>query len=269
MFTDSERVEKIIYRDKANQAYLEEAKEYVMTADYHTHTTFSHGNGSAEDNIKAAISRGLREIAISDHGPGHKFYGVDLNKYSLDAFGFQLEELRQKYPEIKIHWSVEANIVDNGRNNLDIEEGVDFDFLNAGYHYGIPKAKCISNFIYAHGFKIKALGEKLKAFNTEMTIKALEKNKIKILTHPGDKGPFDILELAKCCAKMGTWMEISSRHSHLTVDEIKIAMTVPDVKFVVSSDAHRPENVGDYLGGVAKALEAGLDMNRIVNIKKR
>lgn len=39
-----------------------------ILGDYHTHTVFSHGHGSIEDNVKAAIKMGLKEIAITDHG---------------------------------------------------------------------------------------------------------------------------------------------------------------------------------------------------------
>ena len=39
-----------------------------------------------------------------------------------------------------------------------------------------------------------------------------------------------------------------------------------DVGFVVSSDAHTPGRVGDVSEGIKRALEAGLDPERIVNI---
>lgn len=47
-----------------------------ILGDYHTHTVFSHGHGSIEDNVKAAIKMGLKEIAITDHGFSHNSYGV-------------------------------------------------------------------------------------------------------------------------------------------------------------------------------------------------
>ena len=62
-------------------------------------------------------------------------------------------------------------------------------------------------------------------------------------------------------------MEISTHHPHLTVDEIKTAMK-ENVKFVISSDAHNPERVGDYAGGLERAEAAGLDLSRIVNLEK-
>ena len=46
--------------------------EYKMLFDYHTHTTFSHGKGSIEDNVKEAVKKGLKAIAITDHGPGQR-----------------------------------------------------------------------------------------------------------------------------------------------------------------------------------------------------
>ena len=59
---------------------------YRMVFDYHTHTTYSHGvivphgKGTVEENVQAAIERGLEELAISDHGPGHVFYGIKRNR---------------------------------------------------------------------------------------------------------------------------------------------------------------------------------------------
>ena len=48
----------------------------IITADYHTHTNYSHGKGTPEENVLAAIEKGLRRIAISEHAGAHLFYGV-------------------------------------------------------------------------------------------------------------------------------------------------------------------------------------------------
>ena len=53
-----------------------ENKKYEMGYDLHTHTIFSHGKGTIEQNVRAALDRGLTHIAITDHGPGHLFYGM-------------------------------------------------------------------------------------------------------------------------------------------------------------------------------------------------
>lgn len=241
--------------------------KYKMTFDYHTHTVFSHGKGTIEDNVKEAVKKGLEAIAITDHGPGHLTYGI--KRSAVAEMREEIERLKPLYPQIEIYLGVEANTVDRD-NFLDVtpEEYGQYDFVNAGYHFGVTDGYCMANFLFKHGVmktqKRKAFLEKR---NTEMIVKAIENNKIKILTHPGDKAPVDMRRLAEACAKHGVWMEISTHHPNLTVEDIKIAAK-EDVKFVISSDAHIPEKIGTFQGGLERAIEAGLDLDRIVNIKE-
>ena len=69
--------------------------QYRMTFDYHTHTTFSHGKGSIEDNVKVAISKGLKALAISDHGPGHLTYGV--KRSALPVMRAEVDRLKEVF----------------------------------------------------------------------------------------------------------------------------------------------------------------------------
>ena len=96
---------------------------------------------------------------------------------------------------------------------------------------------------------------------------AVMKNRLKILTHPGDKAPVEMKRIAAACEKTGTWMEVNNSHGHLDIDELKICAPY-DVKFVISSDAHKPEKVGRYMKSMALALDAGIDPARIVNIEE-
>ncbi len=242
---------------------------YRMTFDYHTHTIYSesriggkHAVGTMEENVVAAIERGLDEVAISDHGPGHVFYG--LKKKKIPEMKAEINRLRDVYPQIKIYFSVEANISETGCG-LDVspQEAGEYDFLLAGYHFGTRNAHCIPNWMIS-----KKLGGRIdtaRIINTEMIVNALKRNDIKVLTHPGAKGPVFMDEIAKACAETDTIMEISTWHPHLTVKELEIAMK-EDVRFIISSDAHKPERVGTFEGGLKRALAAGLDPERIVNI---
>ena len=239
-------------------------KTYKMAFDLHSHTTYSHGKGSIEDNVRAAMERGLSHIAITDHGPGHLFYGM--KRSAVAEMRAEIDRLNVKYPKIMVQLSVEANIINKG-NHLDIspEEFELYDFVIAGYHYGIMNGYCVSNWIWNKGLKV---GERrLMNKNTDMVIKALYENNIAILTHPGDKGPFEMRPIAEACADTDTLMEISTWHDHLTVDEIKIAAET-DAQFIISSDAHSPKRVGDFEGGLARAKEAGIDLSRIVNLRE-
>ena len=81
--------------------------------DYHTHTTYSHGKGSIRDNVEEAYKKGLKEIAICDHGPGHYLYGVKEHKIieMRDAINKLNDEYKEAGKDIKILLGVEANIV--------------------------------------------------------------------------------------------------------------------------------------------------------------
>ena len=239
--------------------------KYRLVYDLHTHTTYSHGKGSVEDNVREAFNKGLEFIAVSDHGPGHLFYGVNRNEFV--NIRNDIERMNVKYPKLNVKMSVEANIIE-GKNGLDVtsEEFEEFDFVIAGYHYGLFGCHCIANWLWNKGFRWHE--EELRQKNTDMVIRALRENDISILTHPGDKGPFDIKAIAEVCAETDTLMEINTWHGHMTVEEIREAAQVEDVKFIISSDAHSPERVGDFASGLERAFEAGIDISRIVNIEE-
>ena len=252
-----------------NQYQETEKTKYRLSYDLHTHTTFSHGKGSIEDNVKVAISKGLNSIGISDHGPGHVTYGI--KRGNILVMRREVDRLKPMYPEIEILLGVEANIINpSGRLDVSDKELKMFDYLLAGYHYGVfgeaPLNAIgihVQNYVLSNWFHKETKMQKKR--NTELTVRAIYENEIKILTHPGDKGAFDIGEIALACADRGTLMEISTWHDWLTVDGIKQAAKT-DARFVISSDAHTPGRIGDCKGAVDRILAAGLDFERVVNL---
>ncbi len=237
---------------------------YKMRYDHHTHTVYSHGKGTIEDNVKRAIEVGLEEIAITDHGLRHLTYGM--KKEDIPKMRAEIEGLRKKYSEIKIHMSIEANIVrsDTWLDMTD-EEVKEFDFIIAGYHFGVRDADCIKNFIFGRDVFSKFEREKMIRANTDMVLNCINRNKIRILAHPGDKAPVYIREVAEACYERGTLMEISSRHRQLTLEQLDEIKDIP-VRFCISSDAHLSENVGLHEEALKRAFKAGIDVDRIDNI---
>ena len=82
-----------------------------LTGDYHTHTMFSHGSGTIEDNVKAAIAQGLDSIAITDHGFRHVAYCV--RRSDFPYLRKEVTRLRKLYPDIRILLGLETNIQAN------------------------------------------------------------------------------------------------------------------------------------------------------------
>lgn len=245
-------------------------KKFRLLYDYHTHTVYSrvgpylHGKGRIIDNARAAAMQGLRAVAITDHGPSD-FYGLDLKK--LPQMRRDIASAAAAFPKLRVLLGVEADIVDT-ENGLDVppESFADFDFVNAGYHY-VPNCHMIRNWLSFHISKWPAKDrERLRRANTERIVRALKQNDIMILTHPGDKAFIDEHAVAKACEETGTLVEINARHRHPDADDLRIYKEY-DVRFVISSDAHKPADVGRYAESVSLAMEAGIDPSRIVNIE--
>ena len=127
--------------------FEKEISKYRMIYDHHTHTVYSHGKGTIEDNVRVASQKSLRSIAITDHGPGHLTYGLSMEK--LGEMREEAERLKSVYPEVEVLLGVEANTL-RVAPYLDVEDKSPFDILLAGYHFGILKAGMVPNYISNH-----------------------------------------------------------------------------------------------------------------------
>ncbi len=237
--------------------------------DYHTHTIYSHGKGTIRENVEAAIKKGLIEVAITDHGPGHITYGV--KRENFKKMRQEIDILNEEYKEIKILLGVEANII-SCEGEIDIDDDISslIDILLVGFHFGAkPKTLKDAYDMYVIGEiakKSKKLRSKSIGINTKAMINAINNYDIDLITHPGAKLDIDITEVARSAGKRNTALEINSHHGHLSVEEIRIAMK-ENVKFMINSDAHRKEDVGNVKEGINRAIEVGLDKSRILNIE--
>ncbi len=241
----------------------------LLAYDLHTHTTYSHGKGSIAENAAIAASKGLSVLGISDHGPGHFGFGLDMKK--LPQMRADIEALRGRFPGLEVRLSVEANII-NPSGELDVtkEEQKLFDYIIAGYHYGTLGEKPVKAAgVMLGGYWYGLTGRSSRAalvYNTDLVVSALYSNNIKILSHPGEKAAFDIDAIARACEETGTLMEINNKHNCLTVEGIRTAMKY-DVRFIIGSDAHVPADVGRADRAWARVLGSGLEPGRIVNLR--
>ncbi len=240
-----------------------------IIADYHTHTIYSHGKGTIRENVEAAIEKGLETIAITDHGPGHKLYGVSLD--DLYEMRKEVDSLNREYKEIEILLGVEANIMDYD-GNIDVNDELLelIDILLLGYHFGIvPKNLSSALRLYILNFfsnlfnlRPKNLIEK----NTDAMIKAINKYPVDIITHPGSKAKLNIERLARECEKKDVCLEINSSHSQLSVEALKEALKT-GVRFTIDSDAHSSERVGNFDKGLERVRKLNISSERIYNAR--
>lgn len=236
--------------------------------DYHTHTRASDAAGTVRSNVECALKNGMKEVAITEHGPRNLGINMSWDKFMRQKA--EIEEIQKEFTDIKIYFGVEADIL-NHEGQLDIteEQKESFEIIIAGFHrFALPyRAKDFFKY-YLNGyvsFMIKPSKQTVKN-NTRAMINAVKTNKIDILAHINNYSIVEPVEVAKACADYGTYMELNSKHIDLSKEDFE-AMLKTDVKFIANTDAHRSDRVGDFKR-VAEYLKDYDISDRLVNYLK-
>lgn len=240
-----------------------------LMGDYHTHTVFSHGLGSIEDNVRAAIGIGLKEIAITDHGFWHHFYGV--RRMDVPDMRAEVERLRVTYPMIKIYLGLEANLLD-GNGNVDIEES-DYEWLDilvCGFHKCVKSSSIKEYFTFDVPNFVSGLTKfsaRQVVKNTDAYIKAMQKYKIDIISHPNYGIETDVKVIAEAAAEYGTLLELNGKKVSMTDAEIESILST-GAQLIIDSDAHSPQKVGYFGVPLGYVSRLNIPHDRIANFDK-
>ncbi|MFZ7101307.1 MAG: phosphatase [Peptococcaceae bacterium] len=217
--------------------------------DLHTHTIASgHAYSTIHENFVQAKEKGLKMLAITDHGPQmpggpHLFH-----------FG-NLRVLPKEYLGIEVLRGVEANII-NFDGNLDVPDKIlkRLDIVLAGFHAG-----CYS------GGNVEQ--------NTQALINAMQHPYVDVIVHPGNpEYMINPEQLVAASKKLGVALEINN--SSLTTSRKgslencrTIAGLAAEAGSIISlgSDAHWAPLVGEFSKAVKLITEAGLKKEQILN----
>lgn len=239
-----------------------------LTADYHTHTVFSHGKGRIIENAIAAKEVGLQQIAISDHGFSHPAFGLTKGKVPT------MRALCDKAKEntgIDVLLGIESNIISTeGHADLTPKMYDYFDVFLAGIHkcvlYKFKSLFTLSIPDLFYGFfNTKDVPKYLIKNNTNAYVNLIKKNPVDVITHLNYGCVADVSEVAKAAADYGTYIELNAKKTHLTDDELyEIEKT--GVNFIIGSDAHSPERVGEISLVEQTLKRVCISEDRIVNI---
>lgn len=240
----------------------------VLFGDYHTHTTFSHGKGSILDNARVAAGKGLKEIAITDHAFGHKLFGVKRRDLPVIR---ELANQAKAETGVRVLLGVEGNLVNqNGTIDVTAEDYKHLDVLLIGYHNMVRCDNVGDKFSMFYRNMLTGIwapSEKKIEKNTAIYLRALEKNRIDVLTHLNYGMKVNALEVARAAKQVGTFIELNGKRILFTDDEI-VDMASAGVKFIVNSDAHKPEHVGECNVALNKLRKLEVPVESVVNINK-
>jgi putative hydrolase len=219
-------------------------------ADLHTHTIASgHAYSTINEMAAEAARRQLRLIGMTDHGPAlpggpHPYHFMALRFIPKHIGG------------VRILRGVEANILGNGKLDLDDQQLAQLELVLAGFHPGC-------------GYVGRGQGDNTK---TVMTI--MDKPQVQVICHPGNpEFPLDYQTIARHAAATGTALEINN--SSFGVSRLGSADNCRSLArycaqygapVALGSDAHIAQGVGQLDQALSEALQAGIQPEQIVNL---
>lgn len=239
--------------------------------DYHMHTFYSDGRADITEMAEAAHLKGLKEIGITDHGPANIGTGVKTGETFLQIKD-EAKNMSEVFPGLRIMVGAEADIVGLA-GQLDIPKKVikELDYLLVGLHPFVKPNDLGTAWNYVLGNQLvkvnKGLKEKVKNINTKTLIASLYEYNVLAVTHPGLKMEVDYQELARACIKTDTALEINTGHNFPKVSDV-LAIAGSGVNFIVNSDAHFPETVGEFDYGNYVLTKAKIPEERVLNAGK-
>jgi DNA polymerase (family 10) len=222
-----------------------------VIGDFHLHTTVSgDGRSPLEEVVAGAISRGYKVLALTDHAEG------TLSGVTRDAMLAQRERIRALQKEvgdaIALLHGVELNIGPEGQLDYDDEFRRGFDWCLASVH---------------DRFELD------RAAQTKRVITAMRDPSVRMIGHLsarmiGGRPPIDLDmdAIAAAAEETDTALEVNGALPRLDLSVEALRRTRDrNITFVLTSDAHRTEELDRVRYAALNAERAWLDPARVAN----
>ncbi len=219
-------------------------------ADLHVHTIASgHAYSTINEIAAEAARRQLRLVGMTDHGPA---LPGGPHPYHFMALRF----IPKHIDGVRILRGVEANILGDGRLDLEDPQLSQLELVLAGFH-----PSC--------GYAGRGQTD-----NTRAAMTIMDKPQVHVICHPGNpEFPLDYQAIARHAAATGTALEINN--SSFGVSRAGSAENCRRLAgycaqygtpVALGSDAHIAQGVGQLDQALAEALQAGIQPEQIVNL---
>jgi len=216
-----------------------------LRGDLHTHTHWSaDGKNTLEQMVESAAARGYEYYAITDHS----HY---LREGRLAAQLTEIEQMREKYPMLRILAGVEANIRSNGDVDVSEEELALLDWVVASVH-NAPENR-----------------------PTDRVLEAMDNPYVDCIGHLTgrrirSRGPrdVDVERVVEKALEVGCFLEINGQPDRLDLRDVHArAAKEAWLKLVIDSDAHEVRSQAYVELGVSQARRGWLTKDDVLNTR--
>ena len=220
-----------------------------IEVDSHTHTVASgHAYSTLAENVIAAAARGIKLLAMTDHGP---------TMPGAPHFWFfkNMRVIPRIIQGVGILRGVEANIINfKGEIDIDTDLQQQLDIVLASFHEPI-------------------IAPTTRTVHTNGVVKAMASGKIDVFAHGGNPAfPIDVEEVAKAAAYYKVLVEINNSSfttsrpgSEKNCAVLAEAVGRHDGCLTFGSDAHIASKVGVFDECLAFVETIGFPKERILN----
>jgi DNA polymerase (family 10) len=216
-----------------------------LRGDLHTHTHWSaDGKNTLEEMVVAALDRGYEYYGITDHS--HYLRDGRLAQ-QLE----EIEEMRARYPKLRILAGVEANIRTNGEVDVPEDELARLDWVVASVH-NAPENR-----------------------PTERVLEAMQNPFVDCIGHLTGRrirtrGPrdVDVARVIEGALEAGCFLEINGQPDRLDLRDVHArAAKEAGLKLVVNSDGHQilAQNYVEF--GIGQARRGWLTKDDVLNTR--
>lgn len=232
--------------------------EEKLRADLQMHTTYSDGKASIREMALSAAGLGYSHIAITDHSQGLKIAG-GMDAARVEKQAIEIEnvnaEMRAEGFDFTILHGLEMNLDARGVGDMEADALEPLDVVVGSFHSALRSTED----------------------QTDRYLGALANPHVHILGHPScrrfNRRPgltADWPQIMEAAAHSGTALEINA-HPHrqdLSLDLLCVAADA-GVTLSIGTDAHDPQELRFAPLALARAAEAGVEPDNIVNFWSR
>ncbi len=223
-----------------------------IKGDVHMHTTATDGHNSIREMADAALARGLKYIAITDHSKNLAMTnGLD-EKRALEHIARIREVDREMEGRIRVFTGIEVDILGDGALDMDDEVLAQMDVVIASVHTRLEQGR-----------------EEM----TARVLRAIENPNTRILGHPTGRlllrrEPFalDMGAVLRRAAELGVAVEHNAAPERLDLSDRDLRLAKETgCKIVINTDAHATRPVGEMKYGIRQMRRAWLSPADVLN----
>jgi DNA polymerase (family 10) len=223
-----------------------------ITTELHVHSTWSDGKLTIREMAEAAITRGIKVLAITDHSVSLGVAG-GLSVEELRARRAEIESVQQALGEkIRLLQGTEVEIRADGELDYPDEVLAELDVVFASLHTGLRQPR-----------------EKV----TQRTLNAIRNPHVDVIGHPTGRlipnrepADLDMDAVLMAAAEHGVALEINAHPSRLDLDDIYARRAIEmGIYLSINTDAHSANELDLLHFGVATARRGWVTAENVIN----